>query len=428
MFQVLRHRGFRDLYIGQSISQVGDALYYMVFMFMVGKVTGDPAMVGAVGAVEMLPFVLFSGYAGVLADRIDRRLILLWTDWICMGILLALSALIFVTGTPPVEALFVSAFLLGVFRAAFYPAKNAAIPNLVPLDETLAANTLNAMTFNVVFTLGLTLSGGVLSILYGLSSTWFFGITVLLNAASFGLSAVYIRRLPQLLAERGDEVRHPWAEFKDGFSYITQRRALSVLMVAGLFMSLAISPFIVTYVAANDLWFGGKPQTLTFFEASFFVGMIIGSIVLSRIKWTKVGLGYAMGLGITGVMVALMAFSPVAWAFAFWNFVCGLFIPFADIPVQTYVQVKVEDAFRGRVNSALTMLRNGMTPLGMGLGGWAISRIGLVNMFLLMGIGMAVVAGAALCDRAFRRASLSEEDAPPEPPMDEEVRPCEAAA
>ncbi len=412
MFQVLRHRAFRDLYIGQSISQIGDALYYMVFMFMVGKITGDPLYVGLVGMVEMIPFVVFSGYAGVLADRIDRRLILLWTDYICMGILLALGVVIFAMGTPPVWTLFATAFLLSTFRAAFYPAKNACIPNLVPADEALQANTLNSMTFNVVFTLGLSLSGGVLSLLYGFSTTWFFGLTVVLNAASFGLSAVYIRRLPPIIAERKDEERHPWSEFKDGFAYITHRRALTVLMVAGLFMSLAIAPFIVTYVAANDQWFGGKPQTLTFFEASFFFGMIFGSVILSRLKWHWVGKGYVMGLGVTGAMVALMAFSPVMWTFALWNFICGLFIPFADIPVQTYVQVKVEDAFRGRVNSALTMLRNGMTPLGMGLGGWAISVIGLANMFLVMGIGMAVVASAALCDRAFRSASLTPEATP----------------
>jgi len=413
---VLRHRGFRDLFIGQGVSQLGDALYYVVFMFMVGKITGSASWVGFVGAVEMLPYVLLSGYAGVLADRIDRKKILLYTDWICMGILIAFGAVIFATGTPPLWTIFVTAGLLSAFRAFFYPAKNASIPNLVPLDETLQANTLNAMSFNAFFTMGLLLSTFVLSALYALSPSSFFGLTVMLNALSFGVSALFIMRLPSIIPERKDEVQHPWVEFKEGIRYIRQRRAMSILMVAGLFMSLAISPFFVVYVDANNKWFGGKPNTLTLCELSFFVAMIFGSIAVSRMNVKKVGIGYAVGLGVTGFAVALMAGSPFLWLFCLWNFLCGLFVPFADIPVQTYVQVKVEDAYRGRVNSALSMLRTGMTPLGMALGGLFIDVIGLVPMFLTMGLGMVAVAGLALVDPSFRNSTLDREDGDPDPP------------
>lgn len=420
---VLRHRHFKNLFIGQSISQLGDALYYVVFMFMVDKITNSAAMVGFVGAVEMLPFVLFSGYAGVIADRLDRKKILLYTDWICMGILIAFGLLVFATGTPPVWSIFLTAGLLSTARAFFYPAKNAAIPNLVPAEDNLQANTLNAMTFNVMFTAGLALSAGVLASLYNLSPTLFFGITVMLNALSFGLSALYIMKLPAIVPERTDEERHPWSEFKDGLRYIRRRRVLTVMMFAGLFMSLAISPFFVSYVAANKQWFGGRPETLTLCEMAFFVGMIVGSAVLARLNFKKVGLGYVMGLGITGLCVALMAGSPMFWLFAVWNLVCGLFIPFADIPYQSYIQVKVEDAFRGRVNSALTMLRNGMMPLGMGLAGWLIDAVGLVGMFLIMGLGMTTVALVALLDPTFRRSSLE-----PEKTQETIAAPMEAVA
>jgi MFS family permease len=420
---VLRYRDFRNLFIGQSVSQLGDSLYYVAFMFMVGKITGKASMVGYVGAVEMLPYVLFSGYAGVLADRIDRRKLMLWSDWACTAILLAFGVLVFATGTPPVEAIFVTAGLLSAFRAMFFPAKNASIPKLVPLEKTLEANTLNSMSFNIFFALGLALSASVLSGLYALSTTLFLGLTVMLNAVSFGISALYIRALPPIVPDRKDEEQHPWTEFKEGVRYIVGRRAMTVLMVAGLFMSLMIAPFFVVYVAANEQWFDGMPHTLMIFELSFFIGMIVGSAAVARLKFSRVGIGYAMGLGVTGLGVALMAGTPIAWLFAGLNLLCGLFVPFADIPVMTYLQVKVEDAFRGRVNSAFSMLRTGMMPLGMGVGGWVIESIGLVAMFLTMGLGMVVVALAALSDRAFRTASL-EPDAEPangDSPMTEAV-------
>jgi len=410
--KVLHHRHFRNLLIGQSISQLGDSLYYVAFMFMVGKITGKASMVGYVGAVETLPYVFFSSYAGVLADRIDRRKILLWSDWICAAILCAFAATIFVMGTPPVELIFVTAGLLSVSRAFFYPAKNAAIPNLVPPEETLEANTLNSMSFNIFYALGLTLASAVMATLYSISTTWFFGLTVLLNGISFGLSALYIRLLPSIVPEKRDEA-HPWTDFVEGLRLILGRRVLSVLMVAGLFMSLMIAPFFVVYVAANNAWFGGKPQTLMICELSFFVGMIFGSAVVARLKWTKVGIGYAMGLGVTGLGVALMAVSPYFLLFCALNFLCGLFVPFADIPVMSYLQVKVEDAFRGRVNSAFMMLRTGMMPLGMALGGIVIGGVGLVGMFLIMGLGMFAVSVLSMMDKAFRNSSLGPEGTEP---------------
>lgn len=407
---VLRHRHFKNLFIGQSISQLGDALYYVVFMYMVKKLTGSNAMVGFVGAVEALPFVLFSGYAGVIADRLDRKKIMLWSDWLCAGALASFALVILFAPTIPVEAVFVVAFLTSSFRVFFMPAKNASIPNLVPLEDTLQANTLNAMSFNLFFALGLTLSTLALTALFNLSSNLFFGLTVLLNAASFAVSAIYIRRLPSIIPDRGSEEPHPWIDFKEGLKFIRRRRVLTVLMFAGLFMSLAISPFFVTYVAANDAWFGGKPNTLTLCELSFFVGMIFGSAALARLNFKKVGLGYALGLGVTGAFVALMAGTPILWMFCLWNFICGLFIPFADIPVQSYVQIKVEDAFRGRVNSALMMLRTGMMPLGMTLGGLLIDGVGLVGMFLIMGLGMVAVAAISLLDKAFLDSDLEPEE------------------
>lgn len=89
--QLLRIPAFRNLWLGQAISQIGDALYYVAFMFMVKKITGQNAMVGYIGAVEVLPYFIFGPFTGVLADRIDRRKILLWSDLLCGILLLGLA-------------------------------------------------------------------------------------------------------------------------------------------------------------------------------------------------------------------------------------------------------------------------------------------------------------------------------------------------
>ncbi|MEA2554611.1 MAG: transporter, family, macrolide efflux protein, partial [Fimbriimonadaceae bacterium] len=75
--ELLRIRGFRDLWLGQAISQIGDSIYYVAFMFMAQKVTGSIAMVGYVGSMEMLTYLLVGPYAGVIADRNERKRIML---------------------------------------------------------------------------------------------------------------------------------------------------------------------------------------------------------------------------------------------------------------------------------------------------------------------------------------------------------------
>src|SRR5579862_8820226 len=129
-FSTLRIAPFRALWLGQAISQLGDAFYYIAFMFMVQKVTGSSVMVGYVGALEALPFLLLGSYAGVVVDRLDRRRIMLLSD-LCSGLaLVGLAACIWLQRQPPVWALLVTPFVLSSVRCFFMPAKSASIPSL----------------------------------------------------------------------------------------------------------------------------------------------------------------------------------------------------------------------------------------------------------------------------------------------------------
>src|ERR1700678_2005521 len=106
--QILRIPAFRNLWLGQAVSQLGDAFYYVSFMFMVQKVTGSIAMVGYVGACETVPYLLFSLYGGVVADRLDRKRIMLWSDLLSGLALCLLAALVLVLGKPPLWSLFLT--------------------------------------------------------------------------------------------------------------------------------------------------------------------------------------------------------------------------------------------------------------------------------------------------------------------------------
>lgn len=281
---VLRNRGFRDLWLGQAVSQFGDALYYVLFLYMVKKITGSDAWVGFVGAAEALPYLLLGPYAGVLADRLDRRQIMLWSDLICGFVLVGFAIVLVLDATPSPFVLLGVAFSLSCFRVFFLPAKSAALPNLVPVEQVHTANSLSMATQNIMPMSGLAFSAGLIAILYDRAPQTFFTLIVIGNAISFFVAAYFAARLPQIKAKQATADRHPLDDVKDGLRYMKQRADLVIYTGLLAMFRLGVAPFFVVYLAANDQWFNGRPINITWWEFSFFVGMIVSSYFVGKWK------------------------------------------------------------------------------------------------------------------------------------------------
>jgi DHA3 family macrolide efflux protein-like MFS transporter len=377
-------------------------------MFMVGKVTGSAAMVGLVSAAETLPFLLFSAYSGVLADRIDRRGIMLISDLASSAVLILFVSLVFFVPTPPAWTMVLTPFLLSCTRVFFMPAKSAAIPALVPESLLMAANSLSSLTQSIAPMIGLALSMSILGTLYALAKGLFFPVAILVNLASFLISAFYVRRLPTIVPDRKQTDTHAWMEFREGLSYLRHHKVLRVYLVSGTLVSLMIAPFFVAFVEANNRRLGGTPQGLAGMELTFFVGLVIASALVSKFIHRRPGLGYIFCVVTVGIAVAGMGWCRTIWQFCILNVISGLTIPFCDVPLNTYIQMEVEDALRGRVNSVMNMLRMGVMPVGALLGGRLVEQAGVTVGFLVMGGGMALAGLIGLSSRAFRNAEIRE--------------------
>jgi len=448
--EVLSIPAFRRLWLGQAISQFGDAFYYLIFVFMVNQITGDPAMVGYVGALQAIPFLLLGPYAGVIADRVDRRLVMLASDLASAALLLALAAWLVFDPEPPVAVLMPTAFLLSLVATFFMPAKSAAIPALVPPGLLLQANSLSSATQNVMPLIGVGLSGGVLAAVYKLFPRAFFLTAVLVNAASFLASAWYVARLPRILPERDKPASGAWTEFAEGLRLVRSDRVLALVLAIGFLVNLAVAPFFVVYVTVNTEWFGvpvspeagwtlaglkaalgalpacgppagplgrvlapGQYWVLAAFEGGFMLGMVLGSVLVGRLRVRRPGIAQVLGTAGCGLTIVAMAFSPTFWAFWFWNFLAGIVLPLAWLPMNTYIQLILPDAFRGRVNSVFAMASFAAMPLGMSAAGLLVARFGPEAMFLMMGAAMFLFVVPMLADRQFRGATMPEGSAAP---------------
>jgi MFS family permease len=411
---ILAYPPFRNLWLSNTVSQLGDSFYYILNTFMINRLTHQAAMVGFNGALEGLPFLLLSPYAGVLADRIDRRLLMIASDVVCAALLLILGAIVAFKGQPPVEAILVTSLLTCCARAFFHPARNAAIPRVVPEDRVMEANAFCAMTFNFVFLGGLSVSGVILAILFKSSGHSFYLFSIILNALSFVGSAAFLIGLPQIKPAKDEShvESHPLADLRAGLGYMRQRHDLKVLFVMLLITNLMISPFFPVYVKANELWFNNQPQNLSWWEAGFFAGMVITTAIFGKVKVRHVGWGNIVGYTGIGLSVVLMAVCKSFIGWLAFNFTAGIFGPLAWVPTDSHLQVSVPDAFRGRVQSLRMMTSQGVQPVGLALGGVLIDRFGLEVMFMIMGAGMAAATLVGLADRQFRGLVLEEAENP----------------
>ena len=179
---------------GEFVSAIGDWLYIVALLVVIYRETGDPVILGAFGAIRTLPYILLSVPAGILADRVDRRLILLVTDLARGGCMLGMAAVMLTGG--PILVLMALSVLAAGFSTFFYPAIGAYLPNLVDDERQLGpANSAWASLDNLGFVVGPVLGG----LLVAAGGTTF---AFLINAVTFVAIAVVLWGLPPSLNVR----------------------------------------------------------------------------------------------------------------------------------------------------------------------------------------------------------------------------------
>lgn len=406
---ILELRDFRRLWIGQAVSLLGDALYALIFLFMVSKLTNDPVLVGYVGAIQALPFLILSPYAGVVADRYDRRKVMLFSDIASAGVLILFAVAIVILKTPPIWMIFAAAFVVSAIAVFFMPAKSAAVPRLVPPDRLLEANSLSAATDGLMPLISLALSGAVLGAVYKLYPEYFFLSAVLFNAVTFVYSGWCIARLPAIEPQRADlHSARMLDDLKAGMNFIRRNHVLKVVLFLSLLINMFISPFMVVHVWANAQWFGGRPESIAWFEFAFMLGMVPASVAIGKLKIKSPGQSFIWGSVVIGLQVAALGQVPWFWPYLILNFLAGPVLPFITIPINTYFQLIIPDEFRGRVTSAMMMLSQCVRPLGIAVTGLLLAHVSLPAMFAIMGFGMGAAALIGLFDRPFRDSRMPE--------------------
>jgi MFS family permease len=433
------HPTFRRLWLGTMLSRTGSAMTSFAVTLQVYDLTRSTAAVGGLGVVMFVPLLLITLPGGTLADRVDRRRLVLWVQAgqaVLSAALFALAAF----GGATLWALYALVAVSSAFSAVSAPAQQTFIPRLVPKQQLATAMALNRIVFQVVLIAGPALAG-VVTAWTGLRGCY------LADAASFAGALWAVARLPAMPPTRpaagedstasedgadgedisdGDEGsgRHDAVRRRpglaltvEGLAFIRRTPALCGAFLADVnatFFALPVSLF----PAINAERFGGDPRTLGLFTTAIGVGGLVSAVFAGPLKHARRhGLVMLVCVAVWGGGFALFAVAPSLWLTLLALAVAGLADTFTVVVRSTIVQEATPDEFRGRVNAADFLVGAGGSELGSleaGLvGSLTTPAISALSGGLLT-IAGAVAIGAAL--PAFRRYQSPGPTAGTDPP------------
>ena len=381
MFRALSVRNYRLYFTGQVLSNTGTWMQRVAQDWLVLDLSGTSGVaLGITTGLQFLPYLLFSLWGGTLADRFDRRRLIIWTQSV-MGLLALALGAVTLTGSATVHLVYVFAFLLGCASAVDNPARQAFVNEIVGPDDLHNAIALNSASFNLARLGGPALAGVMVALL---GSGWVF----ILNAASFGVTilALLLMRARELFPQ----IRRSGAvKLVAGLRYVKVRRELILV----LSLAFGVATFGLNYQMTMALM--ARQQFLLGAEAfglmstALAVGALAGSLLSARRTSIPLRLVLASAVAF-GAVEIVVGMSPTYWSML-------LVLPFAGIlamtfttSAQSFLQTHSEDWVRGRVMGIYTLVFFGGTPIGAPVIGWAADRFGPRSGLVGGGLGTVV--------------------------------------
>lgn len=377
-------RDFRLLWLGQAASVLGDRVHQLAVIWWVLDRTASPALVGAVMVATSLPMVIVGPFAGAIADRVDRRRLMLSCDLVRL-VLAALMAFLAFQGLLTVPVVLVLSVLLSAVGALFVPASMAMVPEVVSGEQMLKANSLQELTTQGAGILGPALGGALVAAIGAQAA---FG----LNALTFLVSALLLllmRHRSQLVPTAGESY---WQTLAGGAAILRDRPAIASLLGSFAIANLFLAPIpVLLPLFAKDVFKAGA-SGLGMLEGALGAGMILAAVVLARQGDVPRKVVLISGsFVLQGAMMLTMAVRPTFYGFMVGLFVLGAALSALNIVVVAAFQRSIPGEQMGRFMGFLTAIVLGVMPLSFALVGVLAARVPPDRILLASGAALALV-------------------------------------
>ena len=384
-FRALKHRNFRLFFTGQIISLTGMWMQSVAQSWLVYRITGSVALLGLIGFASQFPVFLLTAFGGALADKYDRRKILITTQ-ICLMVNAFFLAILTLSGYVQVWHLFVIASLSGVINAFDIPTRQSFVVEMVGKGDLLNAIALNSSMFNGARIIGPAIAGILVA---AVGEGWcFLGNAVSYIAVIFGLVLMHIEN-KEIRQTAGSALE----KIKEGFSFVAETKPIRALILLLGLVSLMGMPYTVLMPIFADQILNGGVRGLGMLMGASGAGALIAALTLASRKSVKgLGLWIAVSSGVFGTFLMLFSFSSSFWLSLIFLVPIGFSMMLQMSSSNTLIQTMVPDELRGRVMAVYSMMFMGMAPIGALLAG---SLAGVIGAPLTVAFGGAVcIAGS----------------------------------
>jgi MFS family permease len=396
-----RHRNYRLFFTGQLVSLVGTWMQNVALAWFVVELTSSAVAVGVLAFCRFVPFTVFGLFAGVLADRLDLRRMVICTQSAAMLVSIALAALAF-SGAAQVWHVYLLAVLGGTALVFDAPGRHALTYQMVGRDELPNAVALNASMFNASRVVGPAAAGVVIAAV-GVAACF------AINAVSFlaVLASLLLMRDRELFAVvRPDRPPTLVRGVREGLAYARRSpRVRTVLLITTVVSTVGFNFHVLVPVLASST-LGAGSIVFGILSATFGLGALTGALLsaaLGRASWT------ALLCGVGGFSLALLALAPqrTVLACAALLYVTGACFTVWTANSQAILQLSAPDHLRGRVLSLYLFAFAGLAPLGGLLAGWLAEVGGTELAFATGGTAGVVMALLAWRGRPAPRAQAA---------------------
>lgn len=379
MARALRHRNFQLFFSGQLISLIGTWMDNVAEGWLVYRLTNSPLLLGVATFAGQIPVFVFAPLGGMIADRFDRRKVVIGTQTASMilaGILAGLTLARIVT----VWEVILLASLMGVVNAVDIPTRQAFLVEMVGREDLMNAIAINSSMFNAARVVGPSIAGILVA---WKGEGWCF----LLNSLSYiaviaGLFAMKIAR------KAVEHIASPLEHIAEGFRFAHDTGPIRAILMLIALVSLVATPYAVLMPIFAAHVLHGNARTLGILMGAAGLGAMSGALLLagrSRVQ----GLGRWVAISGAGFGISLICFSWSRW----FPLSVVLLVPVGFCAMlelgscNTLIQAMVPDRLRGRIMALYSMMFMGMVPLGALLSGFLADRIGAPWTVSIGGIG-----------------------------------------
>jgi MFS family permease len=382
----LTYRDFRLLWLGALLSSVGTWMQKVAQAWLIVTLTGTASAfyLGLDSFVGEVPILLFTLIGGVVADRANRRHLLLGSQFVQMATAFALATLVF-TDRIAVWQILALSFVTGVAQAFGGPAYQSLIPSLVPKETLPNAIALNSIQFNLARVIGPVIAGGALTAFGMVACFGLNGLSFLFVIAA--IVALHVKHIPPGV---GTGMRD---QLRGGLRYVRHQPQLMTLTMLGFISAFLGLPLLTFLPIITKDVFQQDVGLYTQFMTIAGMGAVLGALTVAWVgKHRHMGMMLLVMQALLGLISIGFALSTSIWLSQVLLFAGGAMLVTCFSMTTSLVQLLAPHELRGRVVSIYMVAFRGGSPLGGLISGWLVTQIGSAPYVLALNGGLLIIA------------------------------------